>query len=297
MTSWIARQEQLVRLSERQLFFVGGAPRSGTTWLAQMLDSHPDVACKGEGLLRQHLADPIAAMMTQRRAALEAKNAQLFRHTGGYPLPLPEDAEFLTGTAILLALLQQTAGQDYLAVGEKTPENVFFFPQLKQWFPRAKFIGIARDPRDVLTSAWHFFQRPTPGPASATDEAAAKTAFIRTALPSLAQGAETMLALPAQYPGDCLLVTYEALRHDPAAVMAALFRHLGVSDAAAIVSACVARHEFAKATAGRPAGVAQNGSFFRKGVTGDWPGTLTPEMNALILGQLGWMFPRFGWQP
>ena len=258
-----------------------------------MLDCHPNVSCRGEGLLRQQLADPLATLMGQRRDALAAKNTTLFRHTGGYPLPAPDDTEFLAGTAILLALEQQCAGKACLAIGEKTPENVFFFPRLKRLFPGAKFIGIARDPRDVLTSAWHFFHQA----GARGDEAAAKMAFIRTALPSLNEGARAMLALVEHQPADCVIVTYESLLRATGPILGHLFRFLGVSDSADVVAACVARTSFTAATGGRPAGVAQNGSFFRKGVAGDWSTTLTPEMNALVLHELAWMFPRFGWQP
>ena len=47
--SWSDRQADLAALAQRQLFFVGGAPRSGTTWVQHILDSHPDVSCRGEG--------------------------------------------------------------------------------------------------------------------------------------------------------------------------------------------------------------------------------------------------------
>jgi hypothetical protein len=95
--SWIDRQEALLRLARRQLFFVGGAPRSGTTWLQHVLDSHPAVSCRGEGLFQQALADKLQAAMTERRRVLEVKNTRLFRHSGGYPLPGAEDVEALLG--------------------------------------------------------------------------------------------------------------------------------------------------------------------------------------------------------
>jgi hypothetical protein len=293
MQSWAEQQGDLTRLAAGQLFFIGGAPRSGTTWLQQMLGSHPDVCCRGEGLLRQGLADPLAALMTQRRASLEAKNTQLFRHTGGFALPTAEDGEGLLGTAILQALHRQCEGHLYRAVGEKTPENAFFFPRLKALFPRAKFIGIARDPRDVLTSAWHFFRAGTNG----ASHDAAKTAFIRDALPSLDQGGRSMLELVRCNPADCVIVTYEALLHAPGPVLAHLFRLLDVTDDPAVVAQCIARTNFTTVTGGRPAGVKQDGSFFRKGVAGGWDDTLTPAMNTLVLDALGWMFPRFGWTP
>jgi hypothetical protein len=292
LPGWAVHQQQLARLVERQLFFVGGAPRSGTTWLQQILDCHPDVCCRGEGLFLKHLVEPLEATMAQRHGAIEAKNANLFRHTTGYPLPAPGDTEFLAGTAILLALHQQTGGKDYTAIGEKTPENVFLFPRLKHLFPGAKFIGVARDPRDVLTSAWHFFHKPAEG----EDETAAKTAFIRGALPSLAEGARSMMRLLEREPADCMTVTYEALRQAPASVIGDLFRFLRVSDRDDIIEDCLGRTSFANMTGGRPIGQEARGSFFRKGVVGDWESTLTPEMNQLVLRELGWMFPYFGWK-
>lgn len=72
---------------------------------------------------------------------------------------------------------------------------------------------------------------------------------------------------------------------------------MGVSDDDTVVADCVARTSFAALSGGRPAGVAQDGSFFRKGVVGDWPATFMPEMNETILRELGWMFPLFGWHP
>jgi hypothetical protein len=293
LLSWIEDQDEIAALARKQLFFIGGAPRSGTTWVQQILDLHPEVSCRGEGLFQKQLAEPLEAMLRGRGEALAAKNTGLFGHTGGYPLPAAADVEFLLGTAILLALRQQSRGKTCRAIGEKTPENVFFFPRLKQLFPKAKCIAIARDPRDVLTSAWHFFHKPVAG----EDETAAKFAFIRLALPSLDQGARATIDLAARLPGDVMTITYETLRRTPELIVSNMFRFLSVSDASGIVADCVARTSFAALTGGRQAGVEQNGAFFRKGTVGDWRSTLTPEMNELVLRELGWMFPHFGWKP
>lgn len=292
MQSWIDHQADLARIAKSQLFFVGGAPRSGTTWLTHLLDSHPDVRCGGEGLFHKHLAEPMQKMMTERRQAIEGKNTNLFRETGGFPLPDAEDGELLIGTAILQALARLGGKHPWKAIGEKTPENVFFFPRLKRMFPNAKLITIARDPRDVLTSGWHFFYKTKDG----EDVNAAKIAFIRLALPSINKGAHTTLELLKHYPSDCTMVTYERMRAAPAEIAQNLFRFLGVSSDTEIVDDCVAKTSFAAMSGGRKPGAVQNGSFFRKGVVGDWQSTLNEEMNQMVLKELAWAFPHFGWK-
>jgi len=229
--------------------------------------------------------------MQRRRDQLQRKNTRLFRDLGGYPLPPPEDVEFLVGSAILMALAQQCDGHPYPIVGEKTPENVFYFPNLKRLFPTAKFVGIARDPRDTLVSAWHLI----PKERRLGDEALELMPFIRKAAGAVRQFTDGMLSLQRRYPADAVIVTYEALLSDPETTVAALYRFLGATDAPAIVAASIARTSFA-AMSGRPAGTEDSSAFMRKGIAGDWRTQLTPEMNQLILGQLGALFPQFGWE-
>jgi hypothetical protein len=293
VTDWAAQNAALERLAKRQIFFVGGAPRSGTTWLARLMDAHPAISCGGEALFGRELADKLDKLTTERRAALAAKNNAVFRDGGGYALPESADTDTLLRTAILLALQRQSAGRDLHAIGEKTPENVFLFPRLKTLFPQAKLISIARDPRDVLASAWHFFHHSPPG----EDEIAAKTAFIDSAIPSLDAGAREMLGHADRFPGDTVIVTYEAMLQSPAPIAEHLFGFLGAPTTPDITSACVARTSFTALTGGRAPGTPQQGAFLRQGTAGDWRTTFTPAMNDRLLMALGWMFPHFGWQP
>ncbi len=291
MQTWLDRQAEIASLATRQLFFVGGAPRSGTTWAQHILDAHPDISCRGEGHFLQFLATPLGGLMQWRRTELEAKNTKLLQDTGGYPLPAPDDAEFLAGSAILMALARQSAGRTCLAIGEKTPENVFYFPNLKRLFPGAKFIGVARDPRDVLTSAWHLIHKP----ASDTDDALSLRGFIHRSTPEVQRYLRDMLTLRQRYRDDVMIVTFEDLLRAPEPVVTAMLRFLGMTHAPATVAHCVAQASFA-ALSGRPAGTERSGSFFRKGVAGDWRSTLTEDMSAFVLRETGGMFPAFGWQ-
>lgn len=290
-SDWAGRQAALLALAERQLFFVGGAPRSGTTWLQSLLDAHPDVSCRGEGLFPQNLAAPLDAVFARRREAIAAKNARIFAHADGYPVPGEDQADHLLATGILLALQQQCGDRPFRAVGEKTPENVFLFPRLHRLFPRAKFLVIARDPRDVLASAWHFF-RNEPGSGEAE-----KLAFLHAAMPSIDEGARAAIAFGAAHPEASLSLTYEALLADPHGWAARLFAFLGVEAGPDRVAACVAvtRFDAMSRDAASRGRVPGSGSFFRAGAAGGWHDTFDARMGALIRQELDWMFDHYGW--
>jgi Sulfotransferase family len=70
LQSWIQCQAETAALAERQLFVVGGAPRSGTSWLQHILDAHPDISRRGDGHFLHFLAEPLAHGMQRRRERL-----------------------------------------------------------------------------------------------------------------------------------------------------------------------------------------------------------------------------------
>lgn len=289
--SWAGEFADLARFAPTQLFFVGGAPRSGTTWLQEMLAAHPDVSCKGEGLFLNHLAVPLEKAMTERARVIDQKNREIFAHTGGYPLPTAEDVEFLSGTGIMLALMRQTQGKPYRAVGEKTPENVFYFERLHKLFPQARFIAITRDPRDVLASAWHFFAVKTAG----VDSPEAKAKFIDIALPSMVAGARVMVNFADRHPDISRVLTYEQMLENPVPPLLDLFTLIGVAATPPQVHEIVEKTSFL-AMSGRQRGEAVDGAFMRKAMPGDWRNSFNEDHNQTILRSLDWMFPRFGWK-
>ena len=289
-TPWLDRHRQLAELATRQLFFVGGAPRSGTTWVQELLDLHPAVSCRGEALFHQDLALPLDALMHARSGAVAAKNATTFRHGKGFAPPTIYDADMMLGTAVLLAFQRQCGEGRYDAIGEKTPENVFLFPRLKTLFPQARFIGIARDPRDSLSSAWHFWAK-----GNAGGDADAMAGFIEASLPAVERGLQAFYAFTEQIPEESRIFTYEQLLATPELIAAELFRFLGVSDAPALVRACVEGAAFAAVTGGRERGQTKEGDFHRKGMVGDWTATMPVALAERIVGRLGWAYDWFGW--
>lgn len=293
MEGWAETAAALSGIHDSQLFFIGGVPRSGTTWLQQMLDTHPDASCQGEGLFAKVLYPLLDDYLDHWKKALADKNRTVFAHLPGYPLPGEEERHFLAASMILLALRRQAGGRPHRAYGEKTPENIFFWPQLRTLFPNARFIAIARDPRDVLTSIWHYFYKSR----TEQDDEVAKRIFVEDVLPAMVESTRQTLTYAEATPDQFRIVTYEALRAAPDAALGGLFAFLGLSHDRSVVAQCVEQTRFETATGGRAAGEAANGTFLRKGLVGDWPSTINPELNAKILQALGWAFPAFGWIP
>src|SRR5260370_41999219 len=101
--SGVDHQPELERPVKSQWFFMGGAPRSGTTWLTHLLDSHPDIRCGGEALFNKYLAEPMQKLIAEWARAVDGKNNNLFRETGGVPPPRPQQQEMLVCTPPLHA--------------------------------------------------------------------------------------------------------------------------------------------------------------------------------------------------
>ncbi len=124
----------------RRFIFVGGAARSGTTLVQNILDSHPDIAGGPEFLhlvrileLRNALRETARCGWTADYASAETVDREIVR--------LIED--------LLLPLADR---QRCRMLSEKTPGNTFVFAELMEVFPEARFIHVVRDPRATVAS-------------------------------------------------------------------------------------------------------------------------------------------------
>ena len=120
--------------------FVGGAPRSGTTLLQNMLDSHGQIVGGPEFL---HLPE-IARLRGSMEASIRKGWITDF-------CSLEEMERALAGmiAELLLPLADRSGAR---LVSEKTPSNVLVFEELLRLFPGARFIHVVRDPRAVVAS-------------------------------------------------------------------------------------------------------------------------------------------------
>ncbi len=124
------------------LIFIVGMPRSGTSLLEQILDSHSEVAGAGELGLVNRLAQKVASIT-------------------GAKEPYPHCVKYLTeaqSNELAQEYLDSVASLSEKAryVVDKMPQNFIHLGLINTLFPQAKIIQCLRDPRDIGLSC--FFQ-------------------------------------------------------------------------------------------------------------------------------------------
>lgn len=124
----------------KRLIFVGGSPRSGTTLVQNILDSHPDI-CGGPELDNVH---NIVGLRNTMLIALERGRTDLFMDK--------ETLDERIAAFIESFLLPYADRRQRRLVSEKTPWNVLAFSELLELFPAARLIFCVRDPRAVIGS-------------------------------------------------------------------------------------------------------------------------------------------------
>ncbi len=121
-----------------RIFFVCGHMRSGTNWLAAILNLHPDINCTGEGPLG-HFRNAVY---------ISSSTDYLYTSREPYRTVVEEAFNELARRLVLSTSLRKPAAQ---WVGDNTSR------QLWPYIPGAHHFHILRDGRDVLTS-WTFHQ-------------------------------------------------------------------------------------------------------------------------------------------
>jgi tetratricopeptide (TPR) repeat protein len=128
----------------RRIAFLGGYPRSGTTLLEQVLDSHPDIVSAEETTIFHDDAyvpltrnvppgSPMLSVLESAQNGVLQQSRENYFHTMELHLGQP------VGTRLLI---------------DKNPSVNFLIPAFIRVFPEIKLLVALRDPRDVCLSCF-----------------------------------------------------------------------------------------------------------------------------------------------
>ncbi|MCW3991710.1 MAG: sulfotransferase, partial [Candidatus Bathyarchaeota archaeon] len=129
---------------------IGGCARSGTTLIRVMLDTHPHIYCGPES----NLFLPIRIRTRKRIEELSWK----------FDVPAEEIQTLMRSSRCLSEFIEKFFGRIGSIHGkrrwaDKSPRNVLRLDYIFKHFPRAKFIHMIRDGRDVACSLRTFPKR------------------------------------------------------------------------------------------------------------------------------------------
>ena len=135
----------------KNMVFLVGCPRSGTTWLQRLLASHPRIRSGEESHFFSLYVGP------QLRSWNDQKTRHFnggVGHAAGPQAYFREEEFFVILKNYLSALLKPVLDRlqtDQLFL-EKTPSHALYIPEIKQLLPESRFIHLLRDSRDVVAS-------------------------------------------------------------------------------------------------------------------------------------------------
>ena len=293
MFDFHAHQARVNRLLEKDIFFIAGMPKSGTTWLQKMLDGHPDICCGGEGHFPNMLGPKLQSALLEHNEYIRLKNRMLYGSSEGFPTFAVDHIKFLFVSAVCLLLDAQMAGRECRCVGEKTPNNVRALPQLAELFPKAKFIHIIRDGRDGAVSGWHHVQWDTP--AEARKQFPTFADYVASFAKQWAETTRLGRDFGGRHPERYFEVRYEDLHADMETHLARLLNFLDVDASPETIARCREHGSFRKLSGGRAPGEEDKQSHFRKGVAGDWKNYFDDKTLSIFNREAGHLLRELGY--
>lgn len=194
--------------------FVVGTARSGTTWLANLLASHPDIAgvaaAVHEGVMESHLLDHTRFALPgewTREAFAERYAAEDYAKLAAvapeeFCAAAPPRGDAVTFFGVLMELVAAKAGARYWL--EKTPKHAIYADLLLRRFAGARFVIIEREFVATVQSQVALFANARAGRLRQRMEKVARYASDARAIRRLRHRAS----------GRTVTVSYEALARD-----------------------------------------------------------------------------------
>jgi hypothetical protein len=317
------------------VFFIVGQPKSGTSWIRSTLDSHPEIACLGEGKffgqdfktdnpssggelpsLHSLFADSedlgkwarAVGPWISRDPDPETRRRELERHTRG-----------LTRAAISYFLDEERRKSGKPIVGDKTPAHTAYLEEIRDLFPEARILHIVRDGRDqAVSSVFHWWKESDKAHFASLPRnilsikeayfedresfgAHGRSIFDEDALRGLARGWRENVSRagelgPRLFGDRYFELRYEDLLDSPESLFAEIMDFLGADSGTELVARCVRQNSFEKMTRDRQRGVESPGSFYRKGIAGDWKNYFTQRDRRAYEEEAGELLESLGYE-
>jgi hypothetical protein len=276
---------------ERRLVWILGSPRSGSTWLLQMLAECDGITCVDEPLVGLHLAPFVCDRPGTFASDLDETNFsfnRIAKNNHSYFFSEEHRAAWLGPLRKLITSRFAVHGtRDLIAI--KEPNGSQAADLILQAVPKSRLLFLLRDGRDVVDSelaahspgAWMTRRYPIRGV-----DASQRGEFLEDAAHKWVWQTHVVEEAFENHDGPKLLVRYEELRSATGPQLERILSWLGLSiDVRAIVS----RYTFESQAARGPA------EFVRSAEPGAWRSNLEHSEQSRIEQIMGPTLRRFGY--
>jgi hypothetical protein len=276
--------DALRALGDGRVFFAFGIPKSGTTFLQMILNSHPEVSCPSEHQF-EFLIRKVAALLTTYNKVLLEVDRRTARQ--GATLLTDDDVTVVLRATFLAIMGSAGRRKGARLIGANDNAIVTQLPLFLEIFPTARFICVVRDPRDTILSQWHHNLRIE---ADFLQRARTLDHWIDFQSKQWQTVMAEISSRSDQEPlRQLLLITrYEDLAAGDSATFNRLFEHLGASSGMALIDQIIEQTAFPRVKARSHRNV-----FFRRGAPGAWREEMTPRQVEVVLANARAMMARF----
>jgi hypothetical protein len=299
----LARAGRVGRSLDRRLVWIFGSPRSGSTWLLQLLAEHDAVVPVNEPQIGNYLG-PILSDYGADPSSLDLHNFTLSRR-------LRDDRSNIFSNDfrdVWLPAFSRMLRARFYAHAVRYPSRVRFSRKvivikepngsqsadlIMAALPRARLLFLLRDGRDVVDSElaaslsdWMIkafgLRRVSPRD---------RLSFVTNSAYKWLWRTEVVQRVFAEHQGPKYLVRYEDLLHDPFNELRPLFAWLGLEVSERELNEWIRRKSFGAL----PAELRGPDKFFRAAAPGLWRTNLTAEENAAVDAVIGRKLHELGY--
>lgn len=307
--------------SNLPLFAVGHS-RSGTTWLQRLLNSHPEVLCKGSGMFFGRDAALHPGRTTLSAVLGNSDELRTWHDMRPNDWSHPDFERDLSG--MMRSFIGYTVENALAKSGkriavDRTPHYVSYLDEIHAVFPETRIVHIIRDGRDSAISNLHAVwntARDRGGPVDLErEEIERRDAYLQDPQGYLESGRSIFTegrinGMAKRWArtlrkgrddgrelfGDGYLeLHYESLLEDTVSGLVELFGFIGADGDGETLQRIADENSFERWSGRRP-GEEQSGSFFRKGVAGDWRGVFNERDREAFERHAGDLLAELGYE-
>lgn len=276
-----------------KLLFVTGFDKSGTTWLKHLLHDHPEINCHSSGQFFNFYSPGIHFLNVPggyKIMAQEILNSNWYKASGH--VWIPEDSVYLMSRQLISnSMLGFGQGKNKFNADKSTVQDC---PLIRELFPDAPVIAIMRDGRDVAVSfAFQFLRKGNENKFVAENKL--NPDYLSKVSESWAIYNKHLLKLSESNEANFFLVKYEDLLAHTEEYLDKIIEFLDLKTDSKIIEKMVKNNQFKVLSGGRRSGEADNQSFFRKGIAGDWKNYFDQDDLDIFMEQAGDVMEQAGY--